>query len=134
MKSNNLKIICAVVLIALSAAGFFKLINFAQSPEVREISQIKSSGGNSIATIRMAVYGDHWFVNEARLEVLVSYADANGQRLIVYSSDAHSPEALVIKWLDTSILLIEDDAEYLKSARIQSYPNFQIKYRPKEAR
>ena len=98
-------------------------------PDVEEISRIGSPTGRWTVKVMMVVYGDHWFVNDARYEVRVQKAEEEDQA-IVYSTMASGPTGLVVKWLGADELEVQDSADALRDAVRKPHPSVHIGYRP----
>jgi hypothetical protein len=116
----------AIVVIGILLGFWFTR---SPAPEVEEISRAASPGGKWTAKVEMVVYGDHWFVNDARYQVRVVRSDKNEPEVLVYSVLASGPTGLSVKWRGDDDLVIEDSSSALRDAVKQPHPSVRIDYR-----
>ncbi len=120
-------------LAAITVVVIFGLLGFwftrSPAPEVEEIAKAASPGGKWTAKVEMVVYGDHWFVNDARYQVRVVRSDRSEPDVLVYSVSASGPTGLSVKWRGDDDLVIEDSSSALRDAVKQPHPSVRIDYR-----
>lgn len=130
MMINNLnrKRIFSALFIFIIIGFFSFLLVRKNSPEIQEITRTFSPSGKLVATVRMTIYGDHWFVNDARYEVSIKDLRVDGGDTIVYSTLAYDTSHISVKWRGDESLVIEDETEALRSSVKQTYPGIRIEY------
>lgn len=121
------------VLLAVALVGFgvFFCVRLTRShqPVVEdEIARIASPGGVWTAKAEMVVYGDRWFVNDARYEVRIERTDKVPEGL-VYSVPASGSTSISIKWQANDELVITDSSSAMRIAVRQVHPLVKVDYR-----
>lgn len=126
-----MKVFCKGVFVGVVTASVcILLILFNQSspPEVEEIERIESPGGEWTAKVDMVVYGDHWFVNDARNEVKISRSDGTEREVLVYSEAASAASYLAVKWCGGNSILIMNSSKFLRDAFRYAHSSVRINY------
>lgn len=119
--------VIAAVLMAIGVILWFWLFH-SRAPEIEEITRAVSTGEVWAAKVEMVVYGDHWFVNDARYEVRIKRFGSRDDDVLVYSVPASGPNSISIKWRANDELVIEDSPSVIRNAFKQSHPTVRIDY------
>lgn len=128
MKSTPRWTLAILALLVLGILGVWKF-KPRSAPEIAEIAQTSSPMNTWTARVVMTVYGDHWFVNDARYEVRIERADGKDE-VLVYSTIASGPTGLVVHWISPDELEVRDSADALRDAVREPHPTVRIAYRP----
>lgn len=118
----------AIALVALGVLLLFGQFNHRSLSEAEDIAQVNSPTNKWIAKVVMVIYGDHWFVNDARYEVRILQANEKEQEVLVYSAMASGPASLAVKWRNADELEIQDSAVVLRDAVRNPHPSVRIDY------
>jgi hypothetical protein len=116
----------------LAAIGILAGLWFTrvEPPEIQEIARMPSPADKWSAKVEMVVYGDHWFVNDARYEVRIVQTGSREPEVVVYSTMASGPTDLSVKWVGEDELVIKDSAGSLSNAVKQPHSTVRIQYMP----
>lgn len=116
------------VIVVLLSLGIILWLFRSRSPEIEIINRVGSTNGTWTACVQMVVYGDHWFVNDARYEVRVERATSR-ESVLVYSTPASGPTRIAVNWRSEDQLIVEDSLDAMRQAEKNSHSVVIIDYR-----
>lgn len=124
-------LLIAIVLVGIFGAFIVECVPIHQ-PDIEQIAHVASPSGKWSAQVVMVIYGDHWFVNEARYEVRISSTDYSSD-VVVYSTFASGMTELKVIWNNDDSLIVLDTPDALSASVRQPHSFVRVAYQSNQS-